>query len=187
MNKLKKTALIVIVALALFIFLVNLNHTKDKKQLLNQYCNNSDCVYTRYKVEELSDIKIISNENLSYLKGFNITFIFIDPDLSGNFTLTFLNLIIYLSRNANVIPTCTKNDKGCKYYTNSSLDEYFWLFYNNETLLINGTKVLRIYITNSTENRIEIDKNYIFLKGNEEGIIKVLDKFLLYWYGIINS
>jgi len=194
MNQLRKTVLIVIVALALFILLINLNSTvdqingnKDQKPFLNQYCNNMDCVYTRYKIEELKDIKISSNVDLSYLKSFNITFIFIDPELSGNFTVSFLNLIIYLSKHSNIIPTCTKNVEGCKYYTNDSLDENFWLFYNNETLLINGTKVLRVYIINSTENKIEINKNYVFLKGDENGIVKVLDKFLLYWYGIISS
>jgi len=187
MSKLGKIILISIIVITLFVFLINLNHNKDQKHLLNLYCNNTDCVYTRYKINELNDIKILSNEDLSYLKSFNITFIFIDPELSGNFTVTFLNLVIYLSKNSNVISTCTKNIEGCKYYTNNSLDEYFWLFYNNETYLINGTKVLRIYIINSTENKIEINKNYIFLKGDENGIIKVLDKFLLYWYGIISS
>jgi len=187
MNKLKKITLIAIIVIALFIFLININNNKDQKQLLNQYCNKTDCVYTKYKIEELKDIKIFSNENLSYLRSFNITFIFIDPELSGNFTVTFLNLIIYLSRNSNVIPTCTKNIEGCKYYTNNSLDNYFWLFYDNKTYLIDGTRVLRVYIVNSTENKIEINKNYIFLEGSEDGIIKVLDKFLLYWYGIISS
>jgi len=186
-NKLKKIVLIVIIAITLLIFLININHNEDKKRSLNQYCNNTDCVYTRYRVEELKNIRILSNDNLSYLKSFNITFIFIDPELSGNFTVTFLNLIIYLSRNSNVIPVCTRDIEGCKYYTNSSLDDYFWLFYNNETYLIDGTRVLRIYIVNSTENKIEINKNYIFLEGSEDGIIKVLDKFLLYWYGIISS
>jgi len=187
MKRLRKSILIVIIVLVILIFLINLNHNKDQKQLLNKYCNNIDCVYTRYKIEELKDIKILSNENLSYLKSFNITFVFINPELSGNFTVTLLNLIIYLGRNSNVILTCTRDSEGCKYYTNNSLDEYFWLFYTNETLLINGKKVLRVYIVNSTENKIEINKNYIFLEGNEDGIIKVLDKFLLYWYGIINN
>jgi len=191
MNRLTKIIPIVILIVILLIFLAN--HKKEE-QLLKQYCSNLGCVYTRYGVEELKDIPIKSNENLSYLKNFNITFIFIDPQLSGNFTVSYLNLIIalnnfaiYSNKSLRTIGVCTKISEGCNYYTNNSLEEYFWLFYNNETYLINGTKVLRIYIIDSTENEIEINKNFIFLKGDKDGIVKVLDKFLLYWYGIINN
>jgi len=191
MNRLIKIIPIAILIVVLLIFLVNYN---KEKQLLNQYCSNLGCVYTKYKIEELKDIPIKSNENLSYLGNFNITFIFINPQLTGNFTVSYLNLIIalnnyaiYSNKSLRIISVCTEFSEGCNYYTNNSLEEYFWLFYKNETYLINGTKTLRIYIINSTKNEIEIDRNFIFLKGDENGIIKVLDKFLLYWYGIINS
>jgi len=188
--------LLTIIAVSLSIFIYN-----NSKEIgpLNRYCNNLGCVYTKYKIEELKDIPIKSNENLSYLRNFNITFIFIDPillnsQLSGNFSVSYLNLVIalnnfaiYSNRSLRTISVCTKTSEGCNYYTNNSLEEYFWLFYKNETYLINGTKVLRIYIVNSTENEIEINKNYVFLKGNEKNIERVLDKFLLYWYGIINN
>jgi len=176
------TLIIVTIAILTFIY-----KNPNENRTLNEYCNNLGCIYTKYKIEDLKDIRINKNSEIDQLRNFNITFIFINPNMSGNFTTTFLNLAIYLGRSSQVIPICTEPSEGCKYYTNNSLDDYFWLFYKNETHLINGTKVLRVYIVNSTENEIEINRNFIFLKGNEEGITKVLDKFLLYWYGIIDS
>jgi len=173
---------IIVASLSIFIY----NNSKETGPL-NRYCNDVGCVYTKYKIEDLRDIPINSNSNINQLRSFNTTFIFINPNVTGNFTVAFLNLVIYLGKSSQVVPTCTEPSKGCNYYTNDSLEEYFWLFYDNKTYLINGTKVLRIYIVNSTENEIEIDRNFIFLKGDEDGITKVLDKFLLYWYGIINS
>ncbi|RDD52432.1 hypothetical protein BA065_01705 [Nanoarchaeota archaeon NZ13-N] len=185
---------IIIVSPSIFVY----NNFKETGPL-NRYCNDIGCVYTKYKIGDLKDIPINSNGNLSYLRDFNITFIFIDPvllnsQLSGNFSVSYLNLVIalnnfaiYSNKSLRTIGVCTKIGEECNYYTNNSLDEYFWLFYKNETYLINGTKVLRIYIVNSTENEIEIDRNFIFLKGDEKGITRVLDKFLLYWYGIIDS
>jgi len=193
------TIVLAIIAISLFIFIYSIYYKFRGNGSLNEYCSNLGCVYTEYKIGELKDIPINSNEDPSYLRSFNITFIFIDPTLlnpqiNGNFTISYLNLIIalnnfaiYSNRSISIIGVCTKNSNGCKYYTNDSLDKYFWLFYENETYLINGTKVLRIYIINSTKDEIEIDKNSIFLEGNETEIARVLDKFLLYWYGIINS
>jgi len=185
--------IIILAIIAASLSILIYNNSKEAGPL-NKYCSDLGCVYTKYKIENLKDILIKSNENLSYLRDFNITFIFIDPQLSGNFSVSYLNLVIalnnfaiYSNKSLRTIGVCTKASEGCNYYTNNSLDEYFWLFYKNETYLINGTKVLRIYIINSTENEIEINKNFIFLKGDENNIERVLDKFLLYWYGIIDN
>ncbi|MEM4819079.1 MAG: hypothetical protein QXQ91_02055, partial [Nanopusillaceae archaeon] len=70
------------------------------------------------------------------------------------------------------------------------IDRYLWIFYDNQSFLIDTNNFLLIFIEDIGDNDnvgIEIYKNQVFLYGNNNTIVKVLDKFLLYWYDFIDN
>ncbi|MEM4460976.1 MAG: hypothetical protein QW038_00210 [Nanopusillaceae archaeon] len=164
------------------------NDIKNENLGLKKYCNEHICVYTKYSIEELEDIPIINHFDKEEIKKYNLSFIFIDPEARGNFSATLINLLIYLKKQKNVFAICKYYSPGCMMYTNSSImDRYIWIFYDNQSSLVDTDKLLLIFIEDNKNSGIEIYKNRIFLYGNNETIIKVLDKFLLYWYDFINN
>ncbi|MEM4511505.1 MAG: hypothetical protein QXD25_01705 [Nanopusillaceae archaeon] len=190
----KKTWILLMLFVTILCFLLVYFRFKDgwnRENLgLKKYCNEEICVYTKYSIEELKDIPIISYTNKEEIKKYNLSLIFIDPEAKGNFSVTLFNLLLYLNKQKRAYAICKYYLPGCKIYTNSSIDGYIWIFYDNQSSLVDTNNFLLIFIEDigdSDNSGIEIYKNQVFLYGNNNTIVKVLDKFLLYWYDFIDN
>jgi hypothetical protein len=177
----------------------------------NNINNNSIYIYTNpdnitiagpYNITQLEFIPIYSNESLyNSLNKYKYQLFIFDPTLSGYYNAEILYILIYLLKyNKNIKYVCSfyYNSSGCKYFleNNSINDNYIFLYttyndYENLTYILPRNETLLIYLvpTNDSYGIIFNSQNNTVTIYNNNSIIAQMmaEKFILYYYGIINS
>jgi hypothetical protein len=177
----------------------------------NNINNNQTYVYTNpnnitiagpYNITQLKFIPIYSNISLyNSLNNYKYQLFVFDPTLSGYYNAEILYILIYLLKyNKNFIYACSfyYDSSGCKYFleNNSINDNYIFLYttYNNNenlTYILPRNETLLIYLlpTNNSYGIIFNNQNNTVIIYNNNSLIaeEMAEKFILYYYGIINS
>jgi hypothetical protein len=177
----------------------------------NNINNNQTYVYTNpnnitiagpYNITQLKFIPIYSNISLyNSLNNYKYQLFVFDPTLSGYYNAEILYILIYLLEyNKNFIYACSfyYDSSGCKYFleNNSINNNYIFLYttYNNNenlTYILSRNETLLIYLlpTNSSYGIIFNNQNNTVIIYNNNSVIaeEMAEKFILYYYGIINS
>jgi len=194
-----------------FIILVLIITIKSKIiNYTNNINNNRTYVYTNpnnitiagpYNITQLEFIPIYSNTSLyNSLNNYKYQLFIFDPTLNGYYNAEILYILIYLLKyNKNFIYACSfyYNSSGCKYFleNNSINDNYIFLYttnnYENLTYILPRNETLLIYLlpTNNSYGIIFNNQNNTVIIYNNNSIIaeEMAEKFILYYYGIINS
>jgi hypothetical protein len=202
-----------LVIVTAFIILVLLITTKPRiiNYTNNNINDNETYIYTNhnnitvagpYNITQLEFIPIYSNTTLyNSLNKYKYQLFIFDPTLSGYYNAEILYILIYLLKyNKNVIYVCSfyYNSSGCKYFleNNSINDDFVFLYtmnnnYENLTYILPRNETLLIYLvpTNDSYGIIFNDWNNTVIIYNNNSIIAqmVAQKFILYYYGIINN
>jgi len=154
-----------------------------------------------YNITQLEFIPIYSNTSLyNSLNNYKYQLFIFDPTLNGYYNAEILYILIYLLKyNKNFIYACSfyYNSSGCKYFleNNSINDNYIFLYttnnYENLTYILPRNETLLIYLlpTNNSYGIIFNNQNNTVIIYNNNSIIaeEMAEKFILYYYGIINS
>jgi len=177
----------------------------------NNINNNQAYIYTNpnnitiagpYNITQLEFIPIYSNTSLyNSLNNYKYQLFIFDPTLNGYYNTEIFYILLYLLKyNSNVIYACSfyYNSPGCKYFleNNSINDNYVFLYtiynnYENLTYILPRNETLLIYLvpTNNSYGIIFNNQNNTVIIYNNNSIIaeEMYEKFILYYYGIINS
>jgi|GEM_PF-5739236 len=187
-----KRILVIITITTIFVlfatFLLN-NETNVSKKVEKKGCfykiSDNLTIYSLYCLEELADIPIIIEKNLS-TKNYNVSIIFFDPLGRGYYSAALLELLLKIP--LSYIPVCLYYDEKCDFYSLDIKEDWYYIAdKNNKTYNISSEEKLIIFLLQNETNNIIIKENKIYIMGKDEGIRKAVSKFLLWWYGIANN
>jgi hypothetical protein len=195
--------LIVVIAFIILILIIAVksriinytNSSNNNQEYIYKNANNIT-IAGPYSIKQLSFIPIYSNISLyNELNNYKYQLFIFDPELSGYYNAEILYILIYAT---NLVPVCLYYYNNCKYFfennsiTNNSI--YLYSYYNqyaNLTYILPRNETLLIYIipTNNSYGIIFNNTNNTVIIYNNNSIIaeEMAEKFILYYYGIINS
>ncbi|MGC9133018.1 MAG: hypothetical protein ACP5GJ_01265 [Nanopusillaceae archaeon] len=200
MKKLKIEDIITISAIFAIIFYLlfkgYISSSTNNNKLYIYKNNENITIASPYSIQQLSFIPIISNVSLyEEEKNYKYYLLIYDPTLSGYYNSEILYIYLKIPY---LIPICSYYypSPGCKYFfeNNSITNDYIYLYSSsnygyNYTFILPENQTLLLYIV-STNNKygIIVENNTIYILSNNSEIAEeVATKFVLYWYGIINS
>lgn len=144
-------------------------------------------VASPYTISQLQNITVYPYNNIFNLsKQYRTVVLFFNPNLSGNYTLSIVNIIY---RIPTTYPVCYPSNMNCIYNFVGNIGNYMIIQYMNTTnvTLIPYNTSLILYLSPANNNTIYIENNRIYLYGDSNDIEKVAYKFILSYYGIINN
>ncbi|MEK6863588.1 MAG: hypothetical protein AABW53_02730 [Nanoarchaeota archaeon] len=125
--------------------------------------------------KEVEEIHVSGKLSSQFDKG-NIVYIAIDPEVNYNkyYTLALMemNNNILQGINRNIEAACTKENAACDNRTIINCDA------------TDGKPVIELAVSESSE--IEFSGSCIKISGDNEALVKAVDRMLYTWYGIMN-
>ena len=199
MNKEKIINLtILIIVIILIFYLISKKYIlyNNQNQFYKYKSPDNITIISSYSIQQLSFIPIEPNISLYNIeKNYKYYLLIFDPTLSGYYNAEVLDILLKIPY---LIPVCSYYypSSGCKYFLeNNSISTNYIFVYSpsnysyNYTYILPANQTLLIYLeqTNNTYG-IYIENNSIYIESNNSIIAEeVAEKFVLYWYGIINS